>query len=259
MAERSEPVAVRRSWLAVAAGALGALAVFDALLGPVLARLGAVSPLFAFRWMFLLSLLEGLLGVALGFVALYRTRPAAGRAGRGLAWTGVGGGAAVLAVAAGWVLAAGDVPPIHDITTRPDDPPAFAALAEVEGHDDAGTPYPERNAGLQRQAYPELAPIALPETPPDAALERAADAARALGWQVVATAPEAGRLEATDTSFFFRFVDDVVVRVRPGEAGGSVVDVRSRSRVGQSDLGANAARIRAFEDALRARVAGSSP
>lgn len=252
----AQTVPVQRSWLAVAAGALGALAVFDALLGPVLANLGAVSPIFAFRYLFLLSLLEGLLGVALGLVALRRTRPAAGRAGRGLAWTGVAGGAAVLAVAAGWIVATRDVPPIHDITTRPDDPPAFAALAEVEGHDDASAPYPEENAAIQREAYPGVEPIRLAETPPEAALERAAEAARALGWRIVATAPEEGRLEATDTSLLFRFVDDVVVRVRPGEGGGSVVDLRSRSRVGQSDLGANAARIRAFADALRERAEG---
>lgn len=241
---------MRRSWLAVAAGALGALALFDALLGPVLVHLGAVSPLFAFQWMFLISLLEGLLGLLLGLGALHRTRASAGRTGRGLAWTGVLGGAAVLAVAAGWILATRDVPPIHDVTTRPGDPPAFVVLAEVEGHDDAGAPYPERNAALQREAYPELAPIELREAPPAEAFERAREAARALGWEIVAADPEAGRLEATDTSLFFRFVDDVVVRVRPAPGGGSVVDVRSKSRDGRGDLGANAARIRAFVEAL---------
>jgi fatty-acyl-CoA synthase len=68
---------------------------------------------------------------------------------------------------------------------------------------------------------------------------------------VVNADPEALRIEAVATTFWFGFKDDVVVRVRPGAAGGSRVDVRSVSRVGQSDLGANAARIRRILDGLQ--------
>src|SRR5690606_11832912 len=75
-----------------------------------------------------------------------------------------------------------------------------------------------------------------------AAAERAA---RDLGWTIVATVPADGRLEASDTTFWFRFTDDIVVRIRP-EGSGSLVDVRSKSRVGRSDVGTNAARIRRF-------------
>jgi uncharacterized protein (DUF1499 family) len=103
-------------------------------------------------------------------------------------------------------------------------------------------------AAQQKQAYPDLVPIVLAE-PPDRAFERVRAAAETLGWEVVAAEVSEGRLEATDTTRWFGFKDDVVVRVRPHPSG-SRVDVRSKSRVGRSDVGANAARIRAFRAAL---------
>ena len=93
-------------------------------------------------------------------------------------------------------------------------------------------------------AYADLAPIRV-GSPPDKALELAEQTARKLGWEIVEVDPSQGRLEARETSGIFRFVDDVVVRVRPRGAG-ALVDVRSKSRDGRGDLGANAARIRAF-------------
>jgi uncharacterized protein (DUF1499 family) len=79
------------------------------------------------------------------------------------------------------------------------------------------------------------------------------DVARELGWEIVAVDPEAGRVEATATTLWFGFKDDVVVRVRPGQTG-ATVDVRSISRVGGGDLGANAARVRAFLERLSDRA-----
>ena len=157
---------------------------------------------------------------------------------------GVGLGAAILAVVAVTASQSGDVPAIHDITTDHDDPPMFSTAppgrpAEV----------PAENAALQREAYPDLGPIEL-ATPPAATVERVAQVCESLGWEVTRKDPAAGIVEANETSAIFRFVDDVVVRVRPGAQGGSIVDVRSRSRVGQSDLGANAARIRRLSAAL---------
>jgi uncharacterized protein (DUF1499 family) len=86
---------------------------------------------------------------------------------------------------------------------------------------------------------------------PGRAFDRAVAAAKAMGWDIVASDPAGGRIEATDTTFWFGFKDDVVVRVTPQPAG-SRVDVRSLSRVGGGDLGANAARIRAFLAAVKA-------
>ncbi len=82
---------------------------------------------------------------------------------------------------------------------------------------------------------------------PEAAFEHALETARAMGWEIVASDARAGRIEATATTFWYGFKDDVVIRVRP-MATGSRVDLRSVSRVGQSDLGKNAARIRAFSE-----------
>ena len=104
-----------------------------------------------------------------------------------------------------------------------------------------------------RSAYPDLAPLRL-ESAPDAALERAVAAAESLGWQIAARDAGAGAFYARDVTGIFRFVDDVAVRVRP-DGDGSKIDVRSKSRDGQGDLGANAARIRA----LLSTIEGSAP
>jgi uncharacterized protein (DUF1499 family) len=74
---------------------------------------------------------------------------------------------------------------------------------------------------------------------------------KGLSLEVVNADREAMRVEAVATTFWFGFRDDVVVRIRPGAAGGSRVDVRSVSRVGQSDLGANAARIGRILEGLK--------
>jgi uncharacterized protein (DUF1499 family) len=137
------------------------------------------------------------------------------------------------------------LPFIHDITTDTVNPPAFVAVLPLRA--DAANPpeYPgEEVAQLQREAYPEVQPL-LTQLSPAEAFDRAEQVARDLGWEIVFTVPQDGRIEATDTTFWFGFKDDVVIRVRP-TADGSRVDIRSKSRVGRSDVGANAARIKEF-------------
>jgi len=154
-------------------------------------------------------------------------------------------GIAALVVPVGQLVSAGRAPAIHDITTDTDNPPRFVALLPLRGADASTPNYDGPDAAVQqRRAYPDIVPLTLPASPADV-LARADRAARALGWTVVATDPLDGRLEATATTFWFRFVDDVVIRIRP-EAAGSRLDIRSKSRVGRGDLGANARRIRAF-------------
>jgi uncharacterized protein (DUF1499 family) len=149
------------------------------------------------------------------------------------------------------------VPPIHDVTTDPDDPPRFVAVLPLRREAPNSAEYAGPTlAAQQRAGYPDLAPVHLADPPPQA-FARAVAAARSLGWQIVAAAPAEGRLEATDRTRWFGFRDDVVVRVLP-EAGGSRVDVRSVSRVGRSDLGTNARRIRRFLEALQAAPATST-
>ena len=165
-----------------------------------------------------------------------------------------GAGMLVLALAIGLGVAyvpwqgmrtAKSVPPIHDITTDTAQPPAFVAILPLRK--DASNPSDDPGAEVadqQRAAYPELQPLRLDDNP-QTAFDRAVKAAEAMGWEMVAADAASGRIEATDTTFWFGFKDDVVVRVAPDGAG-SVVDVRSVSRVGQSDVGKNASRIRAY-------------
>lgn len=141
------------------------------------------------------------------------------------------------------------VPPIHDITTDTTRPPEFVAILPLRA--DAPNPATYGGAELARAqagAYPDLRPQRV-DAAPAQAFERALQAARAMGWEIVAADAAAGRIEATDTTFWFGFKDDVVVRVE-ADGGGSRVDVRSVSRVGASDVGTNAKRIRAYLRAL---------
>jgi uncharacterized protein (DUF1499 family)/uncharacterized membrane protein YgdD (TMEM256/DUF423 family) len=135
-------------------------------------------------------------------------------------------------------------PQLHDISTDGVNPPAFEAVVPLRRGASNPIDYDPATAAQQRQGYPDIAPLELALTPA-VAFDNAERAARAMGWQIVQTAPDKLRLEAIDTSLLFGFKDDVVVRVTP-KGSGSVVDVRSLSRVGGSDFGANARRVRAY-------------
>ncbi|HEX6635620.1 MAG TPA: DUF1499 domain-containing protein [Usitatibacter sp.] len=144
---------------------------------------------------------------------------------------------------------AGQVPAIHDITTDPQDPPQFVALRAARDESPNGSAYGGAEvAAKQAAGYPELKALVVP-TPPRDEMQRAIDAARAMGWEVVASDAASGRIEATARTRWFGFTDDIVVRIRP-EGAGSRIDVRSASRVGRSDVGANAARIKEYLDRL---------
>jgi len=138
------------------------------------------------------------------------------------------------------------VPPIHDISTDLSDRIEFTPeVVAASPNKDAQGPDRDLVDEMQKSGYPDVAPIQL-ALPPDQAFAKAKAVAEAMpGWQVTNADLETGRIEATATSRIFHFVDDIVIRVRP-DAGGSRIDLRSRSRVGQSDLGANATRIRAY-------------
>ena len=167
-----------------------------------------------------------------------------------------------LVAALGFVLFLGSlirqarsVPAIHDVATNLDDLPQFRTLSvradNLEKIPDMDRPQlkslaPEaRWKAIHPQAYSDLKPIRLAASPEDA-IRRAETLARDRGWTVAKADPAGGTLEATSTSTFFRFKDDVVVRAQPAPGGGSLVDMRSISRVGGSDVGMNAKRIRAF-------------
>ncbi len=166
-----------------------------------------------------------------------------------VALSGLGIGLLVVGLPYHQLRIARSVPPIHDITTDMVDPPQFVAVIPLR----AGSPNSVTYGGLetarqQRQAYPDIGPARL-GLPPAAAFEQGLEVARDLGWHIVFADAAEGRIEATDRTFWFGFTDDVVIRVQ-ADPDGSRVDVRSVSRVGRSDVGANARRIRRYLKAL---------
>jgi uncharacterized protein (DUF1499 family) len=224
------------------------LAVLAAL-ALLLAGLGTRWGLWDFRTGF--SILRwaaygGLLALIVSLVGAVTTRPGTPRRGFPLAVLGLVLGLLVVAVPWRWQLRARSVPPIHDITTDTENPPEFVAIVPLR----ADAPNPVEYGGpeiaaQQHEAYPDVRPLLL-ELPRERAFQRALDTAREMGWEVVSAAPAAGRIEATDRTRWFGFYDDVVIRITPVGEARSVIDVRSLSRVGRGDVGANAHRIRDY-------------
>ena len=166
----------------------------------------------------------------------------------------------VIVVAGFWISRGGGTPPIHDVTTDLKDPPAFndvvllrSAAGAVNSVEYQRTQSIRGNIfnvpDAQRSAYPDIQPLALPQ-PSAQAFQMAQQVARDMGWDIAAVVRSEGRIEATDTTWYFGFKDDVVIRVGPGSTG-SRVDVRSESRVGLGDAGTNARRVRAYLAKLR--------
>lgn len=221
------------------------LIVLGMALGPLGAYSGAVSPLAGF-YVFLAAGVLALLS-ALGLAGAAALASALGKP-----WRGAAVRAAVVPLVAmlGLLLlrATGESPPFNDVTTDLRDPPVFAS-GQV-----GATAYPEPFVAIQQQTYPDLGPLEVPDAP-ERAFERALAVAREMPrWEITREDPQAGIVEAVATSRLFRFRDDVVIRVR-ASGEGSRIDLRSRSRVGRSDLGANAARIAAFQRSFESGVA----
>jgi uncharacterized protein (DUF1499 family) len=147
--------------------------------------------------------------------------------------------------------AASKVPPIHDITTDTANPPVFVAIAPLRAGAPNGVEYKaDENAAKQQEAYPDIQPLVMPDVAPADLFARAEKAARAMNWEIVAAEAAEGRIEATDTTQWWGFKDDVVIRIA-AEGNGSRLDIRSMSRVGKSDIGKNAERIRKFLAAVK--------
>jgi len=196
----------------------------------------------------------GLVAVVVSAAGIIRTLTS-NRSGARLAIAGLVLGLLVAAPVVQAMMAGAQVPGIHDITTDLDNPPSFDAVAALrgEGTNPLDRAEPENLAELQTQAYPDIATIEVGEQP-GKVFEAAVETARDLGWDIVAVNPEAGMIEATATTRVMNFKDDVAIRVVERD-GGTAVDIRSVSRVGISDLGANANRIRTFRDALKKKLA----
>lgn len=159
-------------------------------------------------------------------------------------------GAAVLGMTLRWKHNLDSVPYIHDITTDTENPPLFVAVLPLRADADNSAEYGGPDlARQQKKGYPDLKP-GFVSRPPVAAYGEALQAAKDMGWTIVASEPNSLRIEATDTTPWFGFKDDVVVRLSPNQTG-SRIDVRSVSRVGKSDVGTNARRITAYLTRLK--------
>jgi hypothetical protein len=234
-------------WLAVA------LACAAALLA-VLAGFGSRLGWWHFRTGFSLlgygaygGIGAALLGVIGGILAGRRRL----RLGVLLAAVACAAGVAIAAVPASWRLRAARLPRIHDISTDTLRPPEFVSILPLR----KDAPNPAEYGGpevatAQKRAYADLRTEVL-DLSHRRAFECALTTARAQGWRIVAEDPAQGRIEATDTTFWFGFTDDIVVRTAAaGEH--TLLDVRSVSRVGISDVGTNAGRIRTYLKDVRA-------
>ncbi len=247
---RRSAAAARKPMSRLAAGVL-ALSVVPAVMG-AMAGFGSRWGLWSYgtgfeilRW----AAYGGIAVVVLAVAAIIHARPGGPRRGllAGVLALALGG----LTVGIPWanVREARSAPPIHDITTDTEDPPEFVAIAPLRADAPNPVDYPgEEVARQQREAYPEVQPAVL-GMGYEEAFERALVTAERQDWQIVEADLDEGRIEATARTFWFGFVDDVVVRVTPID-GRSVVDVRSKSRVGRGDVGTNAERIRAYLDDL---------
>jgi uncharacterized protein (DUF1499 family) len=205
-------------WLSRAALALGILAVVLLLVSGPGVRLGL------WPWQTGFLLLRAAVFVGAGAMLLSLIAFSIPRARSMMRLGALALGLAAAAVPLEFQRRARAVPPINDISTAGDTAPAMAEQ--------------------QRRAYPDVQPLML-SVPPDEAFERARTAALDMGWEIVSADPAAGRIDAVAATFWFGFRDDVTVRVTP-QGGASRIDVRSKSRIGRGDAGANAGRIRRY-------------
>ncbi len=243
----TNPVSHRLARMAFIMACLAALIVASA--GPLHRFLGVeIEPAFAiFRYGFYVAVA----GVALAVTTIVPTRPGDRRRGFVAALLAIVIGVAAAYTPLDWFLRAQRAPELNDITTDTNRPPPLVVTLQLRRGAPNPATYPGANAAvLQRAAYPDIAPVVLAE-PPAEAFKRVDAVAMAMGWDVVARAPAEGRIEAVATSLWFGFRDDIVIRIQPDGAG-SKVDIRSKSRHGESDLGVNARRIREFIASLKA-------
>jgi len=244
MNAQQSPVRARLGNRLVVIGLLVALASAAAM---VLSGIGYRLDLYHFRvgftilrWAFWFALAGALL--SLTGIAIARDRS---RGTIVAAIIGVVVGVVTAYVPWSWKQTADSLPYIHDITTDTANPPEFVAAAKLRKPGEHPVTYDGQEvADLQRKAYPDLASLTT-----SASTEKVFEAAKAaiasMGMQLADADLAQGRIEANQTSLLYGFTDDMVVRIATG-GDGTKVDVRSKSRVGRSDLGQNAKRIRVF-------------
>ena len=225
-------------WLAIVGG-LGIL------LSPIGYRLGLWDAGFALRKLLAMATIAAVAALVFCVLALILAKIGGANLSVGRMIFGL----ALSALLAGYVLLqinkVQSLPYIHDITTDTANPPVFVALADARKAVPNGLDYKGTEiADKQKQAYPDIAPLTS-KLSPNELFAKAEAVARASGWEIAVADATQGRIEATQTTLLYGFKDDVVIRIVARD-GGSQLDMRSMSRVGQSDVGVNAKRIREF-------------
>lgn len=249
--------AKRLTWIALALSIGGLAAALVAAVGSGQGAWHFRAGFTVLRYAFYAAIAGGL--VAIVALVLSRRSGVPGLAGRNLLALAVA--LAFVAYLGMHVRTARSVPAIHDVTTNLDDIPQFRALRvredNLENVPDMDRPElkamepEERWKAIHREAYGDVQPIRVPWSVAET-VRKAEALADKRGWQIAHVDPSRGIMEATATSFFFRFKDDVVVRARRDPDGkGTIVDMRSISRVGGSDVGVNARRVKEFLKDLR--------
>ena len=233
------------------------LAFYDGLLAVAMLAAGVVGahwryvPPFSGFQIFLLGFFLGFVALLLGLIGIFATRnpiraPARPRAVIGT----VLGLFAITPVL--WIMLTGPkVPPINDITTDFDNPPEFTHAQELNANHGRDMKYDKaRYADRQLQGYGPLAPLKMPESPDDAFKAVQRTAAQMPTWTITVTDPATRTIEGYSTSGLFHFNDDFMIQVRQGEGGGSLLEMRSKSRDGIGDFGVNHKRIKDFFAAI---------
>jgi hypothetical protein len=260
MTETADIRSPRGAWPARIA-LLGVVVALASALALVLAPLGYRAGLVSLRT----ALLEvpriyvfyaGIAGAAISLVALVLTGASKRRGWAAVAILGIILGAGSVYVPWKFAQMGRGVPPVNDITTDTANPPPFEAVMPLRQAANAEPViYSPEFPALQQQAYPDIKAQYL-TVPVDRAFSFALEAVHKMGWTIVAADGERGRIEATDTTFWYGFTDDIVVRVS-AEGDLSRIDIRSKSRIGRGDFGTNARRVRAYLAAVKS-VIGSS-
>jgi uncharacterized protein (DUF1499 family) len=241
--EPTSRLAVIARWLSIFAFPVALLAIIIQRAG----MLELIPVLATFAAALLLAALGILLGLA-AFVVIWRS----GIGGMRHAVAAIALGVVMLAYPAYFAIKGYYLPAISDITTDPIDPPRFDALARLRTRDTNPAAYAGLYAAeLQRAAYPDIEPLNL-SVAPQAAYEATRAAVIKRHWNIIAERPPTatrrdGQIEAVARTMIMGFRDDVSIRVR-AFSGGSRIDVRSASRYGRHDFGANAARVRLILD-----------
>jgi uncharacterized protein (DUF1499 family) len=237
----------------------GLLAFALALAGIVGAHYGLTAPFIGFSLVLGGGAL-GAFGTLAGIVGVLRTAAPVRRSARPRAMVGLVLSLVVVLPLLG-VFYTHQYPAINDITTDTKNPPEFVKAQQIPVNRMRNMKYdPAKYAAVQEnaQVYKDLAPLKLEAAPDDVFKKAEIIAGEIPNWKITYSDPATRTLEGIATSALFHFNDDWIIEVRPGEGGGSLVEMRSKSRDGVGDLGANYHRIKSFFHLLQGPPRGAT-